>query len=103
MPHQDKSFIAVLSVLCVLIIFSLSIVIFMQETIKTIGLKLGDEWLIPKLMFLVMLVAVLFFMILRLLDSGRKTDMEVLKERLAKGEITEDEFDSLSRKMRAVK
>ena len=103
MPHQDKSFIAVLSVLCVLIIFSLSIVIFMQETIKTIGLKLGDEWLIPKLMLLVMLVAVLFFMILRLLDSGAKTGMEVLKERLAKGEITEDEFDSLSRKMRAVK
>lgn len=61
----------------------------------------GSAMMIGMMLFWIVLIAIGFYLLHRFINDRKKelSSMEILKIRLAKGEITLDEFEQLSKKL----
>ncbi|ABO66979.1 SHOCT domain-containing protein [Geobacillus thermodenitrificans] len=61
----------------------------------------GLAMMIGMMLFWIVLIAIGFYLLHRFINDRKKelSPMEILKVRLAKGEITLDEFEQLSKKL----
>ncbi len=63
------------------------------------GVGVGDSWLfiLLKFVFIGVVLGVIILILRSLLGIKRKTPLDILKERLARGEITPQEYERLKR------